>query len=457
MSANNKSNIKLLLLIFLSFIIGNLETQAQDTINFKTVNDKTFEYYVAQNWDSLIIIGNLGLHNSIDYSYLRSRLGVAYFQKQNYVKAIEHFQKAIQLSGDDAFLIEYLYYCYLSTGRRSDANYLTKTYPDIFKDKVNPLFIDEVYIDAGITQSPDVLKKIPENADTLTQWTESGMTNRINYGGAGIKCVAGKNLMITSYYGYLNIENTKKIRIGSDSLTDNYKLYQNQFYINFSRRIGNGALFIPAFHFLLVDFATVASSYDENLEKVMLSRKTISIQNMAISLAFDKKFSYFGINIFSSFSNLNKSTQKQAGATFSAFPSGNLNLYSLSTITLHNEKSVNNFVIEEKAGCKVFNYLWVDGFVSMGEMKNYVEQNAFVVFNMNEAINFRYGGSLIIPIKNLKITLKYQYNDLLSNYSYYQKDVKTGELKNNSQQFLISLTWKISGKAFRNKETKVND
>jgi len=70
---------RLILLIIAFVIISKYSYAEQDSLDFKTVDYKTYGYYVNQNWDSLIYLGNKAIAQNIDYYYLRVRIGVAYF------------------------------------------------------------------------------------------------------------------------------------------------------------------------------------------------------------------------------------------------------------------------------------------------------------------------------------------------------------------------------------------
>ena len=94
-------------------------SQAQQTTT--SVDKVTYELWLEQDWDALIETGNRALDNGFDFYYLRYRLGIAYYQKQNYHRAGEHFQKAFEMNDGDDLLKEYLYYSYLLAGRKYEA------------------------------------------------------------------------------------------------------------------------------------------------------------------------------------------------------------------------------------------------------------------------------------------------------------------------------------------------
>jgi len=87
----------------------------------------------------------------------------------------------------------------------------------------------------------------------------------------------------------------------------------------------------------------------------------------------------------------------------------NLNFYINSSLTLHKSDSV-RFVTEFLSGGRIADKLWLEGFITFGRLFNYVEKNAYIVYNINDAILSRKGISLkYILNKNIEFSLHYQY------------------------------------------------
>ena len=268
--------MKILLLIIFLCSIGNL-TYSQTNIDYSYVDKKTYEYYQSKQWDSLIYLGNLGLQNNIDYFYLRSRMGAAYFEKNFFIKASEHFEKAMIFNASDNFVLESLYLCYTILGLEGDANYLIRNNSQYFSDKTIIKKISEAYVEYGKTSNNNNENNKLNDIKNNINWAESITTNNIEYIGAGVKYNINKKIIMAASYGKLNINNTKQIVIGNEILDDNYNLYQNQIYTNISYRISKGTFIIPAFHFILVDYKTLLSKYDTTKSKVMQERKGITL------------------------------------------------------------------------------------------------------------------------------------------------------------------------------------
>ena len=80
-----------------------------------------------------------------------------------------------------------------------------------------------------------------------------------------------------------------------------------------------------------------------------------------------------------------------------------------TSITIRKSDSI-RFVSEFLTGGKIADKLWLEGFITFGRLYNYVEKNAYIVYNINDAILSRKGISLkYILNKNLEFALYYQY------------------------------------------------
>jgi len=83
---------------------------SQDSLNFKQVDSLSYKAYIIKDWKEVKSIGSKAINQDIDYFYLRMRLGIAYYEQENYRKAAQHFDKAIDFNPDDSLATEYLFY-----------------------------------------------------------------------------------------------------------------------------------------------------------------------------------------------------------------------------------------------------------------------------------------------------------------------------------------------------------
>jgi tetratricopeptide (TPR) repeat protein len=485
--------------VFIFFIFFMLTLKGypqQPNYDFKLVDRETYSQFLNSNWDSLIFTGNKALTNGTDYFYLRFRIGIAYFNKGNYLKASQHLKKSLGFNSKYEFALEYLYYSYLSVNRSTEAMALTSNFSDRLNQKLNTKkirLIDYFYFEPGLTFS----NNIDDNKkDNLNFQIGRGKGNTIKeeqvlYGQQDLNddkyffnIGTGLNLSrkVSAYvsYGFLATSKLKQIQtsdlvvIGDtlipwndgyfvgqkyDTITEfysnPYSLYQNEAYANAQIDTRKGFVVTPAFHYLNVRFNSIFSNalitdfYLQQIDSVpvkrteyVVSENDTSFNNYVASLSVAKTLSLFNFSLNGTWSNLNNKEQYQAGGSVIYFPKGNLDIYTTTAVVYLRENKINRFILEQQVGFKIMNKLWVEGFVTLGEMVNYNEKNGFVVYNSGDKIKFRAGTNFIIILsKNIELSFRYRYTDeegTLIRYSAqtyeetilkYQNNTLTGGIK----------------------------
>jgi tetratricopeptide (TPR) repeat protein len=117
---------KKLIFLFL-FLISFQEVFPQKPINIASVDKQTYDLFMQGDWDGLIQEGRIAISEGITFYYLHYRLGIAYYNKRNYHKAITHFREAWQHNPTDQLLAQYLYYSYLNINRTQQARIIAKS------------------------------------------------------------------------------------------------------------------------------------------------------------------------------------------------------------------------------------------------------------------------------------------------------------------------------------------
>jgi hypothetical protein len=124
------------------------------------------------------------------------------------------------------------------------------------------------------------------------------------------------------------------------------------------------------------------------------------------SIAVNKDVGKFNAGLNATYSRLWDQKYYQFGASLTWYPFGNTNLYANSVLTYQSDPSTPKLIFEQLAGGKVYKYGWLEGFFTLGELKNYNEKNAYLVYNQIYPIKFRYGFTFYPYIgKNLEVIL----------------------------------------------------
>lgn len=139
-------------LVFFGITSWVVRAQNTDSLNSAEVEQRSYQYYLNNNWKSLNRLGNQAIDHEIDYFYLRARLGIAQYERGNYLNAHRHFQKALEYNTADTLMQEYLYYSQVFAGREREAIQSTNLYDSTLQIKLKtpkhkPLQF--IYVEAG--------------------------------------------------------------------------------------------------------------------------------------------------------------------------------------------------------------------------------------------------------------------------------------------------------------------
>ena len=87
-------HVRIILVIFLLMV--SFRGMADHPPNFKTVDSLSYDLYEKGEWKALIRFGKNAINQGFDYYYLRMRIGIAYYESEKYLLALEHFRKSLE-------------------------------------------------------------------------------------------------------------------------------------------------------------------------------------------------------------------------------------------------------------------------------------------------------------------------------------------------------------------------
>ncbi len=145
------------------FVLPQVSTPGADTTS-DTVNteSRSYQLYSEKNWNKLIQFDREAISRGQDYFYIRLRTGIGLFEQKKYRAALTQLRVALEFNARDETALEYLYYCYLYSGRFEEARKLNwKKLPAVsaitfeYGNKSSDssrLFHNANYINAGLEQ-----------------------------------------------------------------------------------------------------------------------------------------------------------------------------------------------------------------------------------------------------------------------------------------------------------------
>lgn len=432
-----------------------MTSNAQKKPDPKEVDAKTFALYSAGRWDELAEECESAIDNGVDFFFLRLRAGIAYYNEANYMSAIRHFEKASIFNPTDIVTIEYLYYSYLFSGRESDVLALISVMPYKLKKKlqVYSKFIYGAYTEGGYTTNGDFLNQSKKNFKASPYiYSEQKIFDFGTYLNFSIRHQLGKNVKIFHGYNNISVSSRKQIfELSQGQKEFDTKASQDEYYFNINFNLGGGFDLATAFHYLHIKNEDITVEYKNvvNPPIPVYVKINETTNDFVVFLSLTKYAGHFKFGLLNSIANLNKATQVQNTAQIIFYPLGNLNLYTVTDATLFsNQEWGNKFksfgILDQKIGWKVFNNLWMETGYTFGNIYNYSESDAFIVFNNIDRISNRLSLNLIAPIsKHIELSLRYQYynQETVTHYSTTPAVINTNFTNNINHKIIGGFKW----------------
>ncbi len=438
---------KIIILFFSFFIV--ISGVAQDMSNSAVVEQHSEQLYSDENWTKLTEYGNKAIAAGYDYFYLRQRVGAAYYNQKKYMQAVTHFEKALKFNSSDKLTLEYLYYTYIFLGRTAEARALTVLFPVRLKYLLKPpknKIIESIYTEGGVALSNlnDSFKNISIDAPANT-YGEATITKNMQYWHIGLNHQLGHRWSVYHGYSNIKIDLTRDIKIADKDTLDNYKLTQHDYYIGLTGQF-RGIAISPAFHFINVNFGKLNAGYNLINSTYLFKKKDTTFINYATSISLAKTVGIFSFNLTSGFAQLNGLTQFQEGFSLSYYPLKNTNFVGTTSIVYLNEDTESRFIEIQKFGFKIIPKLWAEAGIYYGNLQNYCENNAFVVFNTSDKILYKCDFSITCPLlKHFEFSLRYDY--FSKENLYYRTNninkIEPATVNYNTQTIIGGVKWNI--------------
>jgi len=435
--------------VLIFILICYVNANAQNDFSKDSVDKKSAILFQNKKWDELISFGNTALKRNAETYFLRVRLGMAYFEKENYFNAIPEFERAIEIGYQDENVLEYLYNSYLKTGRTEDAAFIFSSFSESGKNRIKPLnnsFAENIFTGIEYGFSNDESRNANTDLDgDQNKYGEQTIFRNSILATAGLNQLPFDRLNIFYDYTYINSGKTKIIMRNSEKLNDDYQEIQNRFYNRFDILAANGLVISPAGHYISKKYNTLfAGIADSTLSDISVSEKEIDNENFILSISASKFYSIYKFTLSGSFSYLNEFHQSQLGLSFLMYLLRKTSFYTNTSAVLHSENKISNLIVSQSIGIKAGKRIYIEASASAGVMKNYNEQNGYTVYNTGDVIKSKFGISLDFSLlKNLNINIGYSFRQSEKNYlTYKAKGLYRGVI--SYEQTLTKLKYNVS-------------
>lgn len=414
---------------------------------------KTYQLLEKGSYNELIEYSKKVLDNDIDFFYLRLRLGIAYFKLNNYKLAVYHLEKSLEFNSDDEVALEYLYYAYLYSGMRDEANKLSKEKGDFIKsnNNSNEKIIQNLYFETGFSLSNNYSKNANFKFDGGKGiYGESNLNDNTLYSHLGAKLSISPNINLYNGFNFINVKNYSIYYIKNNLKSFEYNLKQWDYYLNTKFILKNNLSFTPSIHLINVSTKNYYTTINSN-QDILINNNDKKFLDYVLSsnIAYNYKKFLFVIN--GSYSKLNENNQFQLGGDVMFFIFGNLDLYTqTSFIYLHSNDSAiylqkhNSLIFNQMIGGKINNKLWAEVGLAVGNMKNYNESNGFVVYNIPDVIKLKTFLNFIYTYSSkIELSLRYQFLNRKDTYAFNEdiETIKNGIINYQNQTIIGGIKW----------------
>ena len=368
-----------------------------ETFDFQYIDRKSYQYYLESDWDRLTKLGNNALSIGIDYKNLRKRMGYAYFMQQKYYAAQMHYERALAFDHTDTDVQLYLYYCSKDLGNDKSAGYYVSLMPTDKQTSINikPFkIIDAVDFEYNYKSNDE-----PTNMRSEATFYRMGIGTKINN---------RLNVYLTAS------QYNQTVNITTPTL-------QTEFYGAMSWAASAHLNFDAAYHGVNTLVGTEAFLGNLYFGKIS---GTSSIFHYALSASTlsNKMGTFNQVSLNGGFTIPGK-----AGCRLS------------STMNLLADSTSSRMVFSQSIGAQILKPLWMEGTVTLGNLKNYNDNNAMYLYNTLDATTFRAGVTAFLNVSKNFI--------LVGNYTYdikEMKDIITNNISNYNQHSISGgIIWKL--------------
>ena len=435
--------------LILFFLANSLFGQIN--VELTKADKASYKLFQEKKWDELIAFSKESRDNDIDFYYLSYRVGIAYFNKENYYLSIWNFEKALSqniYAKNDKVLISYLYDSYLFTNNITQAAEIVDLLNRDGVEVANPQkIVSSASIESGYSFGNLSIDE-QNKKNKSNYYSEDDYYKNSFYQSATLSLNPMKPLNVQLGFVNLDINREKVFFDPKGKTTDDYDVKQRQIFFGFNYALSSKWSASASLN--LFNYQSESLVYDTfdivKLEHVYTPNK-IDDQNFILSLGINHRYKNMNFGGSFSYSNIIDFKQYQAGLQFVWFPYGNLDLYAIYNIYGLFNNNENEMVSKLKLGYNLRKFLWIEVQGLYGNMQNFVDDNGYWVYNSIDETDLRTSLKLNFIInKRFSFFLSYINSRNLHTNGYIKNlgdEYQTTEENYYQQSILGGLTWKF--------------
>lgn len=403
-----------LILIFTAFLLSRALAQ-----NISEMETESYFLFSQGKWDELIAKGEQAIKDKQDSYLLHYRLGIARYEKKQYLKAIRHFNKIYKEGKADPVLNEYLYFSWFFAGFYNEAmvyyNQLSKESVAKYGLKKYPLLSDvvlEVEQSQNLENDARFTNNLMGSANLYgeVEWPDNYKRSRLT-----AKFQPWNSQSFTFSFGGLVARNNFLVEESQWEWPRELFAIEKSFYFSTTHTFKNHVSLSASMHQISGTYSSSVFSYD-SLWQGSLGTSHTNYSDAAYSLGIKK---HAGKYIFLAEGNYNDiGNQKSAGFALCAvrYPFQGFPLFVQSNFIVQKQigqkgknKTSDEIIVKPVVGYQGKKF-GISAYTILGNIKYYSISNALFVYNSPDPVVFLAGANLYLNIgKSLTFTLGGNY------------------------------------------------
>lgn len=413
-----------------------MHANAQERLNYKETDIKSYDLYLQKNWTELIAFSSEARQQGIDFYYLQMRTGIAYYNLGKYRASSEWFLKAWENDHSSELLQEYLYYSLIYSGRILEARKLSSQFSEGLKKTLNIKSnrITRMAYEGGYIFNSDFdeLKRssFTGEFELGSDYGETYLLKDFTFHSLDLNHQIFPNLSLNHNITYLDVNREATIDWG-ERFSSPLKIRQFQYFVNPVWVIGSKLNVSTSLNLIFGDGETFIGGYDNAYNKVFQTSKvTFSDFVVSGSLWYEIKNVSPGVEL--NVGEIDKQRFTQASAWISYYPLSNASLYFTPKVYFKSGGFAKDFgwnAFGILAGGQ-FGKAHLSGQYLFGEMENFVESGGYLISNFPGTSDRKIMGSIYYPIgKKFQFVFRYINQDITENYRIYTAGIESGTQK----------------------------
>jgi hypothetical protein len=432
--------------LIVAFTLFLLVVQAQQKLNYPEVDKVSYELYLQGKWTELIDYAKEARRQDIDFFYLQSRTGIAYYNLKKYRTASEWFLKAWENDQSFEWLQEYLYYSLIYSGRELEASNVAEEFTVGMKQKLNfqsmkPL---AAAIEAGYSFNPDfkMLNKnqFEDQLQNVNDYGEAFFLKNYYFGSLEYSHQLAPGFNLNHNFTHIGISREEQLFWGENNSFP-ININQFQYYLNPYFVAGKKVYISPSLNIIWGNSDLVLGNFEPNTFYNNSYKYTDYIFTVSSWSHFGNLSPGAEINL----ANITDQNFTQLSAWLTVYPFSNLNFYFTPRAYFKNSEEnglgLNTFGISGGAQLGPVHFY---GQYLKGEMENFIEPGGYVVSNFPGKSNRKFTGSVYFPLnKNLRLVFRYLNQDITEKYRVYSNGTEINSLNYSFIKHTITsgVTW----------------